>query len=339
MPRRLFAQTRRLAFTLVELLVATAIMVILVVLVMYIAIQVFGAFDGAMANLATTSESRRVLNTMEQDLQSAIIRNDGNVWLQVEHSDEVGNVAKAYAPKLMFFTTALDRPTRESGSAERIPGDVCAVSYQIAQRSPFDNPGELIQRIYGFYRALVDAKATFDTALPIVTGSASGSGSGQPPAAFWEGSAQVIDIDGNRTSQALSSWSTELQNFYASNILGISLIFWYYDQDTKATIGLVHEGIATQVNQAYQGANIPLTLQSYSNELRFKAGEIVKDGTSIAGTLRSIDITVTVLSPTGAQILQDLQRRAGASRIEESAFEEVVVEHGKRYSRSVIVYQ
>lgn len=339
MPRRLLAQSRRLGFTLVELLVATAIMIILIVLVMFIAIQVFGAFDGAMANLATTSESRRVLNGMEQDLQSAIIRNDGNVWMQVEHPQDEGNITKAYAPKLMFFTTALDRPSRIAGSAERIPGDVCAVNYEVKLRSPFDNPGDLIQQIYGFYRAVTDAKATFDTALPIVTGSNTGSATGQPPSVFWQGSAEVIDMDGNRTAQSLTGWVTELQNFYASNIVGLNLIFWYYDTNSKEMVALVHDGIANKVSQAYQDAGIPLTIQNYSNDLRFKAGEIVKDGSTIEGALRSVDITVTVLSPAGAQILQDQMRRAGSSRIDETAFQKIVAEHGKRFSRSVIVYQ
>ncbi len=339
MPRRLLAQSRRLGFTLVELLVATTIMIILVVLVMFIAVQIFGAFDGAMANLATTSESRRVLNALEQDLQSAVIRNDGNVWMQVEHPETVGNVAKAYAPKLMFFTTALDRPTRIASSTDRIPGDVCAVNYEIGLRSPFDNPGELMQRIYGLYRAVVDAQSTFNTALPIVTGSNTGSTTGQPPSAFWAGVAQVIDIDGNRTSQTLKNWATELQNFYASNIVGINLIFWYYDSNTKEMVALVHDGIASQVSQAYQEAGIPLTVQTYSNDLQFKAGEFIKDGTTVEGALRSIDITVTVLSPSGAQVLQDRLRRDGSSQIEDKAFQDIVAEHGKRYSRSVIVYQ
>ena len=60
------------AFTLIELVVVVAVIA-----------QVLDQWRRTAARLATASEARLVLNQLAEDLQGAILRGDGNVWLAV----------------------------------------------------------------------------------------------------------------------------------------------------------------------------------------------------------------------------------------------------------------
>ncbi|MEI7603164.1 MAG: prepilin-type N-terminal cleavage/methylation domain-containing protein, partial [Opitutae bacterium] len=64
-------------FTLIEVMVSTAIMIVIVLAVVTIASDTFKAYDRAVADLTTQSEARGVLDAMEGDFQSAMIRPDG----------------------------------------------------------------------------------------------------------------------------------------------------------------------------------------------------------------------------------------------------------------------
>ncbi|MDR2982156.1 MAG: prepilin-type N-terminal cleavage/methylation domain-containing protein [Puniceicoccales bacterium] len=336
MLRRKTAFVFRPAFTLIEILTATAIMVVLIMIVLTVATQTFNAYDSAIANLSTTSESRAVLGPLEQDLQSAIIRNDGHIWMQIEHPNDVGNIIKGAAPKLMLFSIVPDRQKRESGTKTKIGGDVCAVCYQLGQRSPFDNPGELIQQIYGFYRAIVDAKGTFDVAIPLVTGSLTGAG--QDPLNYWNGTGEVLDINGSRTSQSMNTWATGPQNFQASNVVNITMVFWYYNPNTKKMEALVHQSLSQKVRDAYNQSQVDVVVNSYNNGLKIKSGEIIidnNDAVPLKGTLRRIDVSTIILSPDGAAELRAIQAAEGNSKISQTGFDKIAEEYGKAFSISV----
>ena len=116
------ARALRRGFTLLEVMVATAIMVIIVLAVVTIASDTFKAYDRAVADLSTQSESRGVLDALENDLQTAVIRADGHCWMEIILPGAAGGPTKVAAPGmignmhsidqpiLMFFAAPPDRP-------------------------------------------------------------------------------------------------------------------------------------------------------------------------------------------------------------------------------------
>ena len=61
----------RAGFTLLEVLVSTAIMVIIVLTVVTIASDTLRVYDRAVADLSTQSEARGALDAMENDFSTA----------------------------------------------------------------------------------------------------------------------------------------------------------------------------------------------------------------------------------------------------------------------------
>ena len=319
------------AFTLVEILTATAIMIVIILVMLVISTETITAYDGAIANLETTSQARSVQDALQKDLEAAILRDDGNTWIQVEHLIEVGNLSRGSSPHLMLFSPAPDRTKREGSRTDRIPGATCAINYQIAQRSPFNNPGENIQQIYGFYRAIADARATFTTALPIILGDAKSGTQGQPPLTFWQSTAEVMDINGNRTSQNLSEWTTSAQNFQTTNVVSLTLVFWYYDPDTRQMSAITHEENANGVRDACTKAGITTRITPYTSDLKINATQFIIDNNSsspVKGQLKRIDYATTILSPDGARQLRGLQHTGKSPRIPAEKFKEILIAHG-----------
>ena len=74
----------RSAFTLIELMVATVVMLILVGLVVEITFNVLNAWNRASGKLAANAEARIAMDLLTQDLQTAVLRNNGQQWLRVE---------------------------------------------------------------------------------------------------------------------------------------------------------------------------------------------------------------------------------------------------------------
>lgn len=74
-------RSRRAGFTLVELLVASAITVVLAGLMVAILTQVSATWARASGGLVATQQAEQALDLLAQDLQSAVQRGDGQVWL------------------------------------------------------------------------------------------------------------------------------------------------------------------------------------------------------------------------------------------------------------------
>ncbi|NBV49398.1 MAG: prepilin-type N-terminal cleavage/methylation domain-containing protein, partial [Verrucomicrobia bacterium] len=64
---RKIVQGVRAGFTLLEVMVSTAIMVVIVLTVVTIAADTMRVYDRAVADLSTQSEARGVLDAMEND--------------------------------------------------------------------------------------------------------------------------------------------------------------------------------------------------------------------------------------------------------------------------------
>ncbi len=237
----------RSGFTLLEVMVSAAIMVIIVLVVVTVAADTFRVYDRTVADLSTQSEARGVLDAMENDFSTAVLRSDGRCWMEVVVPGSasvpgapglVGNLQAADHPIVMLFASPLDRPRWTPGPGRvALKGDVCAVAYRIGQRSPFDAPGEKIQQVYGVYRTIIDAENTFSEALPVIHGSTVANP--KSPWDYWSAARRFANysriptpswdsrvlIDANLSS-ATPCWTMDENNFIASNVVAMNLVFW-----------------------------------------------------------------------------------------------------------------
>ena len=235
----------RRGFTLIELMVSTALMVVIVLAVVSIAAETFKAYDRAVADLTTQSEARAVLDAMENDFQTAVNRPDGRCWMEVVLP---GSSSPQDRPRW--------RPDHTSASTARVAlkGDVCAVAYRIGQRSPFSAPGAQTQQVYGVYRTLIDSERTFTDALPIILSSTAAVP--KSPWDYWTTTTPGVRVYGDYNQQkyvtsgtplingVVSSssgmpWTLDDHNFLASNVVAMNLVFWCTSslpQSTSVTV-------------------------------------------------------------------------------------------------------
>ena len=243
----------RRGFTLIEVMVSTAIMIVIVLAVVTIASDTFKAYDRAVADLTTQSEARGVLDAMEGDFQSAMIRPDGRCWLEVilpgsakapttpvsaTTKANIGDIQTVDQPIIMLFASPPDRPRwapTASSPRTALKGDVCAIAYRIGQSSPFDAPGDPIQQVYGVYRTIIDPENTFKEAIPqIMTSTAAAPIS---PWDYWSGvrsfanysdikSDKRVLIDFDQSKQPTPCWTLDQSNFIASNVVAMNFTFW-----------------------------------------------------------------------------------------------------------------
>ena len=239
-------QNIRKGFTLLEVLVSTAIMVIIVLTVVSIASDSLRVYDRAVADLSTQSEARGILDAMENDFSTAVLRSDGRCWMEIiipggtgapSTVTEVGNIHRIDQPIVMLFSAPQDRPrwSADTTTRRQLRGDVCAVAYRIGQRSPFDMPGEKIQQVYGVYRTIIDPENTFAEALPVILDGAV-SASMKTPWDYWSGSRKVAEYApltgsaGEKTKtlidNSLNCWTMDEQNFIGSNVVAVNIVLW-----------------------------------------------------------------------------------------------------------------
>lgn len=326
----------RRGFTLVELMAATAIMIILVMFVTNIAVNMLRAYDKTISTLSTNADSGMLLDPMQDDLLSASMPDDGNYWFEVRYEADVDNLEKYSVPEFMFFSRPQDRIRRERASKELLHGDLCAVSYKIAHKSPFgsktsSNTGNLV---YGFYRAVLNAEDTFRSAIPYIIGQKGETASNCIPSKFWKSGEQIEDPSDNKKYNA-DSWRSEMQNFLVDGIVDFSVFFWFDDfSDGKTKIAVVNN---SKLVQKLRDVYPDTTVVTFDKSITASAGNVVFDEnftSKTPGALRAADVSVTVLSPEGKELLQGIQEQRGSGNIETDKFNEILLEHGTTFSRS-----
>ena len=243
----------RRGFTLIEVMVSTAIMIVIVLTVVTIASDTFKAYDRAVADLTTQSEARGVLDAMEGDFQSAMIRPDGRCWLEVilpgsakaptgaTTKATIGDLQSVDQPIIILFASPPDRPRwapTTTSPRVALKGDVCAIAYRIGQSSPFDAPGDTIQQVYGVYRTIIDPENTFKEAIPLIMTSTAAAPIS--PWDYWNGTsgtkrgfANYSDIKADtralidfKQSASIPCWTLDQSNFIASNVVAMNFTFW-----------------------------------------------------------------------------------------------------------------
>jgi type II secretory pathway pseudopilin PulG len=100
------SQTKR-AFTVLELLVAVSVTALLAGLLLNITSQVVQTQTQASGNLETNQVAQFVLDRIQEDLQCAVYRNDGNVWMAADILDSTDNSRN-------WVESAVQKPVEQS---------------------------------------------------------------------------------------------------------------------------------------------------------------------------------------------------------------------------------
>jgi len=183
-----FARSGYRGFTLLELLVATALTVLITVTAAGVIASAFTQWNRTQGLLTTNAQAREVLDRLEQDLQGALYRDDGQAWLLATIQGETSasgvwvNGTKPIAASLhpaaerladsrfgvagtwlRFFTTA-----QSAQLATPAPGVPVAVSYQIVRRAPTPSSPRCD---YLFYRAEVPPAESFESGYDLTSGA------------------------------------------------------------------------------------------------------------------------------------------------------------------------
>jgi prepilin-type N-terminal cleavage/methylation domain-containing protein len=194
------------AFTLIEIMVATVIMVVLVGLVIQITSEVLKVWSRSSGKLAANAEARIAMDLITQDLETAVFRNNGQQWLRVDAPLPGGGQYSGQTVGLKLFSPALDRPTG--------PGDICAIGYRLSYKQSYTNG----PNVYALYRRIVDPKDTFDNYM----GSPSDASSPQ------------VSLDG--AGLWADSLITADTNYLVSNIVGFKVLVYELDPVTDLAV-------------------------------------------------------------------------------------------------------
>ncbi|MFW6218209.1 MAG: PulJ/GspJ family protein [Verrucomicrobiota bacterium] len=193
----------RRAFTLVEIMVATVIMVIMVGLVIQITSEVLKVWNRSSGKLSANAQARIAMELITQDLETAVLRNNGQQWMRVETPTDVGSPAAGKTVALHLFAPALDRPEVNEDGDPVAGGDICAIAYRLAYAQSYD--GANAPDTFALYRKIVDPETTFNEMM--------GPGSGNPQ----------LELTGD-------PWdSTEVvvpENYLAGNIVDFQVVVY-----------------------------------------------------------------------------------------------------------------
>ena len=197
------------AFTLIEIMVATVVMIVLTGLVIQITSEVLKVWNRSSGKLSANAEARIAMDLLTQDLETAVFRNNNLQWLRAEN-DTSGWVNTV---SLKLFSPAPDRP---SG-----PGDICGIAYLLENRDPVSGSpgaGSPDDRLWILYRMVASPEDTFKNLMG--EGNQDALPAKDKPS--WDSNSIVgTDSDGNVGT-----------NYLVSNVVGFEIDFYVEEDDT-----------------------------------------------------------------------------------------------------------
>ena len=204
---------RRSAFTLIEIMVASVIMVVMVGLVIQITSEVLKVWNRSSGKLSANAEARIALDFLTQDLETAVFRGNQMQWLRSEDDTVTGPAGETTATvALRLFSPALDRD-------QSLAGDICAIAYSLDYKNVVD-PSDTDDRSFVLYRLLVQPPTTFDKLM----GSGNQEVLPDKRSTGW-GSANFLGVNG--------------ANYLVSNVVQFEVDFYVVDDGNPATATLV----------------------------------------------------------------------------------------------------
>jgi len=287
------------AFTLIEIMVATVIMVVLVGLVIQITSEVLKVWSRSSGKLAANAEARIAMDLITQDLETAVFRNNGLQWLRSENDTVSGPAGISNATvALRLFSPALDRPDG--------PGDICAIAYKLDYLNAVTGTATG-DRLFVLYRLVVNPKDTFDGLM----GTANQKSLPNKGASAWTGPSvneSIIGVNG--------------ANYLVSNIVEFQIEFHVQDDGDPDTVTLITDAAGT----IYGGQiGVPPTVgpQAYPS-----AAPTALQLLAYRQPLAYAEVKLTVISDAGAQMLENI------AKIPETV-DEVIQQYGETFTRRV----
>lgn len=351
------ARSLRAGFTLIEIMVATAISIILVIGVVQIASSSVNAYNNAMSMVSTTAVSRQVLDTVEADIQSAVLRADGNVWMEcmteAPAPSDGGNFDPGACQSLVFFSTPADRDRFKPGSVgagrTEYAGDICAMRYRVMNDTPLPTGLSSTDKAYCLNRVIVNPEDTFNGILAKTTA---------------EGNTTTPSAELNKTSRPMGTGSY-MQNrpadIFGVNVVGVTPVFIFKKTDPAPAPGSAPSWYFyavpdSPVNRTFYAqyfkdgfgsetaANTSAPL--YFKTLQISGGKYFASNSSGSQTARPADtawksatlsavlFSVTVVDDVGADLIRAAQNR-GQQKLQDGEWQKIINEHGRTYVRRV----
>ncbi len=357
-------------FTLVEIMAATAIMTIIVLIVLSITSQVLNTWNRASGQLQTYFEANNLASVIQEDLESMKIKKDGRAWLEVRYPENVGLMTGTEyldslpmrPPEIMFYAPTLLRPryTREHMSDAisdnpsgivSIPGSICAIKYQVSLKSPFmlaaaSNAENETQydAFYGFYRAVIDPKSTATEGMGMMLQGYSSSMDSEDflyalSTNLWEKTCTVIDESGEYQPGAnLKTWALAPENMLVMNVVDFRITFgvMYPNEEAEG------DPEAEPYKLAYIPPGVGFTVGprilfhdqgKYAYEYSDGGGTTPVDPRLLEnGFLSFAEISMTIISEKGAKEMKALMKN---STLSQEKFKELILEYGNTITRRI----
>lgn len=341
-------QTLRRAFTLIEVMAATTIMVIVVTLVLGLTTNVLDTWARSSGKLASNYEGRVALEIMTQDLESAVFRANGDPWFQVVYDTVKIVDTERSLPTLYFFAPVKDAPKIRfeefSQEAVKVRGDVSAVSYRIRYQNPL-RPDAAERKQLGLYRVVLDPETTFFDAMDVAYTRSSDFQYDLND--FWTNPdfnddddtlyrslmpedrtmrrdaltehARPISETANSSPsyESFESWVKGPGNFLSANIADLSYSFYFYDAEGE--VRKLPPDTEFIVGRALFLGRAPLNL--------------FDDRVEESIRLAYVEVEITVLNDEGAKLLL-ASEQAGVWQ-DGLDFQTLIVQHGETFRRRV----
>ena len=292
---------RKSAFTLIEIMVATVIMVVLVGLVVQITSEVLRVWNRSSGKLSANADARIALQLLTADLETAMFRNDGSLWLESE-KQVIPSIA-GYDPQtvsLILFAPAADRPLEDDNN-DAIAGDICAIQYALAsQNAVTGSDGVQQDNTFALHRRVIDSATTFTNLMGSTT---------QKSFDAWKSSSVSV-----ANGIALPEYPVieEPDNYLVGNIANFELKFYVINDQGE-------EELVNIPAVRYGGTNPTVGLGAQNSDYR--------------NSLAYAELAITVISDEGAKLLQSLAAGRGGTGY--TSGDEIVKQHGEVYTRRI----
>lgn len=306
----------RSGFTLIEILAATGIMVVIIMLVLSLTTNVLSSWTRASGQLQNNFEARVALDLLQSDLESMVVRNRNIVWMQVAYEPAGEHIGSS--PVLLFFAPTLERPRKKSGNLD-ILGDVCAISYRLDFRNPFTGgttSGVKPAPVFGLYRSVIDSENTFNQALAIPNFD---NTIDSTLMSHWN-SMDARTVNEQTNSVAVRVWAVSSENFLSQNVAKFDLLFWYRDSN-NALIPIANNGNADEPPRRFVYTGSGLYLGNHRDTITDQWPYALGPGARLA----YVDVTLTVISQEGAVALNE----------GEKSYDEILEEYGDVFTRRI----
>lgn len=110
--------SRKQGFTLIEILVALGVTAVMVTLMVNITIGVLNVWNRSSGTLTTGNQARTLMDQIAQDLQGAIFKRDGNVWLAATVQRNQTTISGDADMGDAKWTDAIQKPNSVNGSLD-----------------------------------------------------------------------------------------------------------------------------------------------------------------------------------------------------------------------------